>query len=241
MVGPWPEGASAIEEGLEEEAGAPQAGEAVQAQKQEEVVSAVDPELTPEFHTRMERLCLRTVDSWMQLVDRLIICRLKQWHYDREQRHEEAQHARDQGDELQEAAELYLQECLSGDREPRVHQHLRYHRHDAEEVHPSSVMDAVSRLAACHAEYWQHQSEILRMRQCIDALGSSHKDKEYRDRLVADVEHEQRTCDRCNQLRNELVQKGDDLLRRMWEKRTGLVIIGDGTITSNKNMTIGGV
>ena len=163
-------------------------------------------------------MTIRTVDSWMQLVDRLIICRLKQYHYEREQRHEEAAFAKQQGDELSEAAELYLSECLRGDREPRVHRHLRYHQHDTEEVHPSSVMNAVSMLADCHAEYWQHQGEVLRLR-ALTSSASTVGTPGYLPNLYEDIHCEQRILDNCNQRRGELLRKGDDLLRRMWEAR----------------------
>ena len=163
-------------------------------------------------------MTIRTVDSWMQLVDRLIVCRLKEYHYSKDSRHTEASYAKEQAEELADVATQYMEECLSGDREPRVHRHLRYHNHDAGEVEASSVMEAVSQLSSCHAEYWEAQGKAL------VARNDSY------DGAVYVADNWQRVCDSCNQRRNELIQKGDDLLRRMWEQRKPERIVGHGLL-----------
>lgn len=162
-------------------------------------------------------MTIRTVDSWMQLVDRLIVCRLKEYHYYRDGRAEQAGVAKGHAEELSEVATCYMEECLSGDREPRVHRHLRYHQHEAEEIQVSSVMEAVSQLAACHAEYWQHQGEVMRLREMAREM--MEKAPELMPGLYEALNREQLVLDGCNQRRSELVHKGDDLLLRTWEKR----------------------
>lgn len=151
---------------------------------------------------------LRTVDSFCQLLDRLIIARLKEWHYRRDGRSEDAGHAKAQAEELSDAARAYLLECLEGNREPRVHRHLRYHEHACNAEVPESLMDAVSQLAACHAEYWEAQGRVIEFRKAEQLLP-----------VLKQIEAAQRTCDSANQRRSALVQAGDDMLRRMWEAR----------------------
>lgn len=162
---------------------------------------------------------LRVVDTWMQLVDRLIVCRLKQFHFSRDtSKAEEATAAMVQAEELTEAAMLYLAECLDGHRKPRVHQHLRFHQHATEEVGAVSLGEVISGLTACHARYWQAQGEVISIRQRVDAsLGTvSHNAM-----LYEDLDRQQRVCDGCNQQRNELIQRGDELLRQMFEGPRG--------------------
>ena len=149
---------------------------------------------------------LRTVDSFCQLLDRLIVARLKEWHYKRDNRHKEATLAREQADELSDAARDYLRECLDGEREPRVHQHLRYHEHASDKQVAKSLMDVVSRLVSYHAQYWDAQGRVLSLRKA--------EAPDYEE-----IHRWQLICDGANQQRSVLIETGDDLLRRMWEAR----------------------
>jgi len=159
---------------------------------------------------------LRVVDTWMQLVDRLIICRLKQFHFSRdENKAQEATAAMAQAEELAEAATLYLAECLDGHREPRVREHLRYHQHDAGEIRAASLGVVISELTACHARYWEAQGRILKFRK---EMGDEPPDYEP---IYRELHKLQLVCDSANQRRSVLVQRGDELLRQMFEGPRG--------------------
>jgi hypothetical protein len=157
---------------------------------------------------------LRTVDSYCQLVDRLIVCRLKEFHYRIDGAVEAEETARMQAEELSASATTYLRECFTHDREPRVNQHLRKHEHKhAFDLKAATSLSAViSQLTSCHAKYWQAQGRIVEMRKNLEGAGSTG----YEEVLRA-LHNEQLVCDGCNQVRNQLIQQGDQMLQRMWK------------------------
>jgi len=163
---------------------------------------------------------LRVVDSWMQLVDRLIICQLKYYHFCRDpDKAAEAAVAREQAAELVDTSSLYLAECISGHREPRVNQVLRFHEH---ECHlpgtASSIGTIISELTACHARYWEAQDEIMALRKRLSGAGSTGYEDAYRE-----LHEWQLVCDGSNQRRSDLVNAGDQMLREMLSVREGTV------------------
>lgn len=173
--------------------------------------------MTPSLHHEVPSL--RTVDSFMQLVDRLIVCRLKQFHFSRDvDKAQETLTARAQAEELSEAAMLYLAECVDRHREPRVHEHLRYHRHEAERTETRSLGEAIAGLTACHARYWEAQGQVMALRKRLNGAGPTGYEDAYRE-----LHEWQLVCDGCNQRRSALVNAGDQMLREMLRRRAGTV------------------
>ena len=168
---------------------------------------------TPSLHHEVPGL--RVVDSWTQLIDRLIVCRLKEFHFARDSsKATEASVARAQAEELAEAATLYLAECVDGHREPRVHEHLRFHQHEAEATKPASLGAVVSELTACHARYWEAQGRILQLRKEMGVEPPADYEPVYRDLHTLQL-----ICDSANQRRSVLVQMGDELLYDTFKAR----------------------
>ena len=162
---------------------------------------------TPSLHYEVPGL--RVVDSWMQLIDRLIVCRLKEFHFSRDiSKAKEALNARAQAEELAEAATLYLAECVDGHREPRVHKHLRFHQHMVDKMEAGSLGVVISELTACHAQYWETQGRIMSLRKdMVDGADF--------DYIYYSLHEEQLVCDQANQRRSELIVMGDQMLRDM--------------------------
>jgi len=164
----------------------------------------------------MERVTeIQTVDTYMQLVDRAQVARLKQHHHT-DPLYKAA--ARDQAEALAETAQTYLMDCLRGRRVPEVQQHLRFHdHHDVEQEdvpRPTSVVDAASMLAITHATYWGLQTEIQAVKKQLDA-------RKQKSALQARFVDLQRRIDLMNQLRNDLIEAGDNLLVDMCKALRG--------------------
>ena len=193
-------------EGLAEEAEAPSDAARLAEEK---------PQMnTPSLHYEVPGL--RVVDSFFQLVDRLIICQLKYYHFCRDpDKAAEAAVARAQAAELVDASSLYLAECVSGRREPRVNQVLRFHEHDVMPAGRLRVPDheheclgaIISELTSCHARYWEAQGEIMALRKRLSGAGSTGYEDAYRE-----LHEWQLVCDGCNQRRSALVNTGDQML-----------------------------
>ena len=167
---------------------------------------------TPSLHHEVPGL--RVVDSFCQLIDRLIVCRLKEFHFSRDSnKAKEAAAARAQAEELTEVATLYLAECVDGHREPRVHEHLRFHRHEAETPEAASLGAVISELTACHARYWEAQGHILQLRKEMGVEPPADYEPVYRD-----LHKWQLICDQANQRRSELITGGDRMLRDLLKR-----------------------
>jgi hypothetical protein len=157
-------------------------------------------------------------ETYGQIVDRLIISRLKAWHYTQDDNKEAAKLAQDQCQELSAALTRYQDDCLSKRLIPRVTRHLRYHDHNQVEAWrggkqatknaPDTIAFCVNELVDTHCDYWLTQSRIQTLKKLIDATKHESEKNEFCIELV----HLQRQhIDLDNQYRNELVQKIDEL------------------------------
>lgn len=162
-------------------------------------------------------------DSMFQLIDRQAIAVLKDFHFTKAGNEEAAALAREQANDLAVAGDVLVWECLRGKRVPPVQPHLRYHDHSKvegwrlgkealEDPNWTSLMRFAGELALIHARYWEKQSRVQWLKERIrsEAEGSDMK---------AYYEHEfcatQREIDLCNEYRNRLIAKGDELFARM--------------------------
>lgn len=151
-------------------------------------------------------------DTVFQIIDRAAIARLKEFHYRSGGREQEADLAADEAANLEIAGDVLLWEIMNGKIQYPVHFHLRYHNHsDVEDVEdndsPKTVFQISSALSSVHAEYWQLQSKVNSLKS------SMNKGVGIIDELNSEFVSLQRKIDLCNQRRNELIQKGDEVLR----------------------------
>jgi hypothetical protein len=157
----------------------------------------------------------------MQLLDRMCVCKLKAFHYVKSGNMEAAAQAEEQAQDLSLAAEVYLIEVMRGQRQIKLHRHLRFHRHKqleawrvgkAQEASGDSLMRIIGELMLTHAEYWENQSAINHLKGVID---SQRKDSQaYIDANISMVKR-QRRVDALNDHRSELIQRGDHLFSQL--------------------------
>lgn len=168
-----------------------------------------------------------TTESMFQLIDRMAIARLKEFHYTEAGNGAAAALAGVQARDLGTAGDVYLWECLTRRRVPQVQRHLRFHDHGKaegkwptktalEEIDATSVMEIAGKLALTHAQYWSLQTVIQHLKGW---MGTEHRGTQgYKDACVRFTEV-QREIDLLNQQRNDLIQAGDALLARMLTER----------------------
>lgn len=163
-------------------------------------------------------------DSLMQLLDRMCICKLKAFHYGKSGNAEAAAQAEEQAQDLFLAAEVYLIEVMRGQRQIKLHRHLRFHRHKqleawrvgkAEAAKGDSLMGIIGDLMLTHAEYWEQQSAINHLKGVIDSQTTDSQ--AYIDAHISLVKR-QRRVDALNDSRSELVQHGDELFSQMMKE-----------------------
>ena len=161
-------------------------------------------------------------ESFMQMVDRAIIERLKQIHYSEKERPEEARQAGQQADKLMQACESYFTECLDGTILPNVGRHLRFHNHRTKGCElPTTLVGCISQLASVHAEYWETQTLVQAVKKRVDAARGPEKEK-----FCHSFYDLQLVLDACNQSRSEIRQRGDEILcellgKRYWWEKAG--------------------
>ena len=128
-------------------------------------------------------------------------------------------------DDLAVAGDVYLWECLTGKRRVKAISGLRFHDHrqaegkwagkKAEGAEPQSIMECAGLLAAGHAEHWSIQTKIQNLKKMIDGspdLPDVH-------RLRAEFVACQRRLDVLNQLRSEVITRGDTILKEAVDGR----------------------
>ena len=153
-------------------------------------------------------------ETFMQMVDRMVIAQLKSFHYTDKGRFEEATASGEHAKHLRIAIDTYFWECCNGVRVPRVHTPLRFHDHskleNVKSEDPDSLAGCIALLAQTHFEYWELQSGIQQIKKDID-LARKDGDKPYENQLSVAFSDLQRDIDVKNSRRNELIQLGDEL------------------------------
>jgi hypothetical protein len=169
-------------------------------------------------------------DTLFQIIDRQAIALLKAFHYEKDSTLPAASMAREQAAQLAIAGDLYLYECLSGELNPAIQRHLRYHDHGKAEgkwagksglssIEGDSLMEVAGELALTHARYWELQTMVQHLKGWIDQQENNPQEKA---RLESKFVNTQRKIDLLNQKRSELVSAGDELFVAMVEgKRKG--------------------
>jgi hypothetical protein len=165
-------------------------------------------------------------DTIFQLIDRAAIARLKAFHYESEDRVQEAKRAKEEADKLSVSGDILLYEVSKGMCKIPVHFHLRYHNHgemERTDLLPdgvkATVFNVAGELALTHAKYWQLQTEVNGIKSEMRPLDQSGmRTLDENDRLAilrSRFVSLQCQIDLCNQKRNELIQLGDHLLQAM--------------------------
>ncbi len=164
-------------------------------------------------------------DSLLQIIDRHAIAVLKVARFTEAGNLEAAAMAQQVADDLAVAGDVYLWECLTGKRKVKAISGLRFHDHRQAEgkwpgkkaagEEPQTIMECAGLLAAGHAEHWSIQTKIQNLKKLIDGA----PDLPDVVRLQAEFVVCQRRLDVLNQLRSELIQKGDSMLKEAIDGR----------------------
>lgn len=149
-------------------------------------------------------------ETFMQMVDRFIILRLKMHHCEADKR---MLALTLQAHEIAIAADTYLYECLHRKRLPEVRPSFRHHDHNEasgvkKQDSPPTLMECISQLCDTHSEYWSLQTAIQSFKKRL-----REEDEEERSVIRERFVSTQELIDLCNQRRNDLIQQGDELLR----------------------------
>lgn len=162
-------------------------------------------------------------DTFFQILDRLIIARLKEFHFGKDGNSDAARMAGDLAEDLGMAGRVLLWEYARGRKAPRTVPHMRFHDHakvegrfgphSAEMPEPTTVFECVATLAQVHADYWQHQGRAQTLKKLIKDGGPdvAHFEKEFAST--------QRRLDMDNQIRNVTIVLGDQLLAEALKPR----------------------
>lgn len=176
-------------------------------------------------------------DSLFQLIDKQAIEILKSFHHMEAGNNDASVLAKEKADMLGQVGDFLLWECISGRRRVPINRHLRFHDHNAIEGEwagkklgfdkPIGIFDCAAKLAFVHCQYWSFQTTIQGIKKEIDhrtstSTTSSVIDQQHRTERLKELSerfvHIQRQIDVCNQVRNELIQIGDQMIRIMIEK-----------------------
>lgn len=157
-------------------------------------------------------------ETFGQLVDRLVIARLKEWHYTQDSKTEAAQLAHEQVAELTVAVERYVDDCHSRRVIPRVQKHLRYHDHNQVEAWrsgkkatpdvPATIGGCIAALVDTHSDYWLSQSRIQTIKRLLNDTMDDHESADFNAELV---KLQRQHIDLDNQYRNELITAIDTM------------------------------
>lgn len=166
-------------------------------------------------------------ETYGQMLDRLIIARLKAYHYTQSDKPEAAELAEQQCTELKMALGRYVEDCTALRALPRVQKHLRFHDHNKVEgwregkqatpPAPDTIEGCIDALAGTHCDYWDSQSRIQTLKQLIDRTSVERERQDFEGELV---HLQRRHIDLDNQHRSELVQRIDELFCVRIERAT---------------------
>lgn len=156
-------------------------------------------------------------DTLGQLVDRIIIARLKAFHHRRAGNEFLAELCDDEARVLSRAADELLAARKAGEPVPLVKANTRFHDHSDVEGQrlrrPATIWEAIDKLVMAHATYWVHQTTVNNAKaRLILAEGKGEHVVDEANNLRRVVVDSQRECDLCNQHRNQLIQWADELL-----------------------------
>jgi len=156
-------------------------------------------------------------DTFGQLLDRIVIARLKSHHHRAAGSEAVALVLDEEAEMLARAADDLVALVEAGEPVPPVKLNTRFHDHMAIEgqdvEQPLTVWLSLDGLVKCHANYWLHQGQINEAKAKLVELeqDSSGQHLEERHGIEAAMVRDQRVCDNCNQIRNQLIQQADEL------------------------------
>ena len=164
-------------------------------------------------------------DTFAQLVDRVIIARLKAFHHRLSGRESIAIVLDDEAAILTDAADELLTAMQAGEPVPQPKVNTRFHDHAQVEgqalQRPATLWDAIDDLVACHSHYFTQQTLIniakAKLRDVQRERGEQGVDQA--NELMQVMVGGQRTCDLENQRRNQLLQWIDELLIEQLRRR----------------------
>lgn len=163
-------------------------------------------------------------DTFAQLVDRIIIARLKAFHHGKAGKDSLAGLCDAEARMLSQAADELLAAAVAGDAALQSKANTRFHNHSAVEGHvlerPQTIWQAIDGLVLVHATYWTHQTVVTEAKAMLivaENRGEQGIDQANGMRRV--IVDSQRHLDLCNQHRNQLIQWTDELLVQALEQR----------------------
>jgi len=149
------------------------------------------------------------VDSYFQLYDRWVIEKLKADNFSIDGQIEKSTTALANTERLERALSVLQMDAHIGRGKPVIFKSNRFHDHkEAQEGDwglPDTVEKCQEALKECHRRYWKTQTEIQSIKTRIGTTSNPSwgaLERFWRLQLI---------IDECNQLRNDLIGRGDEL------------------------------